>query len=367
MAMMWWILSHSSQSSGKWVGLFMVMASLPSLILIKPLGRWIDRLPSKKILVRSDCLAAFLLFLGAFLLLRNLFSLPLCFVFGFFAASLQAFIDPTLNKAVSEVVMPADLNDAVALLASTQSLANFSGAVFGAVLIDRVGIAGTVALASVGYLISSTASSLANYRAQTPHSLEVADAAGWAILQNFPFLKKILVCFGLINFFATPTLVVLPIYTKGVLQQSATVLGQLEAALWVGLLSGTFASRLVSDSFSRIKLGTLCLLGFGLCLLIPALVVSFPLYALALFVAGLVLGINNVKFMALFQKTVPQEMKGRFFALMQGLIGFTFPIAYFLFGALTDFVSVRAVCAIQGMGVILLAFYLFSLLKWENT
>lgn len=366
MSVIWWILAASPTQSGKWVGLFMVMASLPSLLFMKSIGVWIDSFLSQKILVRSDLAAGVLLSVAAFLLSSGAFSIPLCFVFGFLAACLQAFIDPTLNKAVTEVVVPEDLDSGVALLTSTQSLANFSGAVFGAVLIDRIGIPGTVALAASGYLISSSCSAIARFRVVEKNAEADIGKTGWSILREFPFIKKLLVTFGLINFFATPTLVVLPIYTKNVLGESATVLGQLEASLWIGLLLGAFASRLVSDSLSRVKVGSVCLTLFGACLAVPGIVVSYPLYMAALFVAGLTLGINNVKFMSLFQAIVPQDVKGRFFALMQGIIGFTFPIGYFLFGFLTDITPVRLVCAIQGGGVVLVALYLLSLSRLEK-
>jgi hypothetical protein len=87
---------------------------------------------------------------------------------------------------------------------------------------------------------------------------------------------------------------------------------------------------------------------------------------LCLFLAGAALGVNNVKFMAFFQETVAPELKGRFFALMQAVIGFTFPIAYFFFGALTDYLRPSDVCLIQGAGVVSLAIYFLSLAREES-
>ena len=371
MAMIWWILSIGLEGSGKYVGLFMVMAALPSILLVKKIGNTIDNGNSKRILVTCDVLAASIVGLVGLLVFKNWLALPFAFVAGFVAATLQAHIDPTLNRAIQEIVPPEDVEGAVSLLASTQSMANFTGAVAGAVLIDRMGIYGTAWMAAMGYVISSIATGISQFKyreipSDDPESVKKSQLSGWSILTDYPLLKRILIGFGLINFFATPTLVVLPIYTKKTLMGSASTLGTLEASLWIGLLLGALGAKYIHWFESRIKLGAFCLVIFGLGLGVPGLVTNVPVYMVALFVAGAALGVNNVKFISYFQEVVAPELKGRFFALMQALIGFTFPIAYFLFGWLTDLVDPPTVCLIQGFGVIALAIYFASLAREES-
>lgn len=372
-AMIWWILSTGLEGTGKLVGLFMVMAALPPILFVKRIGKTIDTGASKRILVSCDLMACVVITAVAGLLKAGLLSLPVAYLAGFASAFLQAFIDPTLNKSVAEVVEKEDVEKAVSLLASTQSLANFAGAVLGALLIEKLGIAGTAALSACGYLISSTATFLARFRHAAAPAAEAGAAeagpvvSGWVILDDYPLLKRILIGFGLINFFSTPTLVVLPIYVKRTLAASADTLGSLEASLWIGLIGGTFAATLFSRVKSRIKLGAACLVVMGAGLSIPGLVTSVPAYAAALFIAGAALGVNNVKFIALFQEVVEPSLKGRFFALMSAVIGFSFPIAYFLFGVLTDYMSPPDVCLLQGAGVIATALFFVTLAKGEAT
>lgn len=360
MAIIWWILGHALEDGGTWTGAFMVMTALPSILFVKAIGRMIDKLKSQTILVRADLLSSILIAAVALLLYKDLMALPLALLVGLLGASLQAFIDPTLNKALAEVIAKEDFEKGLSLLASTQSLANFSGAVLGALLIDHLGFSGTALLAGVGYFISSLASQLAKF-SYVPSEMKDEQKTGWAILNEYPLIKKLLIGFGLVNFFSTPTLVVLPVYTKKVLMGTATVLGGLEAALWIGLLIGSLISASFLPKQNRILVGAGCIAVFGLALAVPGFIVNPYIYGFALAVAGLALGINNVKFVSLFQESVAPELKGRFFALMQALIGFTFPIAYFLFGALTDIISPMTVCLIQGTGVVLLAFYFLSL------
>ena len=75
--------------------------------LVKKIGSKIDSSKSQSILVYCDLAAALVIGLASLLLRLQHFPLPLIFIFGFVSAVLQAFIDPTLNKAVSEVVEAA--------------------------------------------------------------------------------------------------------------------------------------------------------------------------------------------------------------------------------------------------------------------
>jgi predicted MFS family arabinose efflux permease len=341
----------------------MLLAALPSLLLVKIIGRTIDRHPSRRILVAADALACALITLVGLGIRAEMLSVPWVFVLGFGAALLQAFIDPTLNKAVNDVVPTEDVEVAVGLLAATQSLANFTGAMAGALLIGVLGIWGTILASGLGYLVSSLCSFLSRFqyaRAAHGSGTTAAELSGWAILADLPLLKKILVGFGIVNFFATPTLVVLPLYTKYTLVGTAQTLGWLEASLWVGSLLGTFATGALVVR-NKIRWGALCLLVAALSLFLPGLMVALPVYGLSLFSIGLAFGSNNVMFLALFQEVVPPEVKGRFFALMQAVIGFTFPFGYFLFGAATDYLSPPQVCLIQGAGVTVLALYFWRL------
>jgi hypothetical protein len=58
---------------------------------------------------------------------------------------------------------------------------------------------------------------------------------------------------------------------------------------------------------------------------------------------------------------VQPELKGRFFALMQALLSFTFPAAFFLFGLLAEVMTPPRVCLIQALGVLAISGYFLRL------
>ncbi|NDC25328.1 MAG: hypothetical protein EB078_09625, partial [Proteobacteria bacterium] len=287
-------------------------------------------------------------------------------------------IDPALNKSLYELIpkndrYPEDQENGVALFATTQSLSNFGGAVLGAVTIGVMGMSQILLMACLFYFTASRFSKKAVFFSSTIDSPSKGDS-GWEFLKRFGLLKKMVIGFGVVNFFTVPTLVILPLYTKKILGADSITLGALEGALWVGLFAGALGSRWVPESVDKLVIAGVCLLVLGITFCIPAFAVQSVLYGTMLFVSGLVLGVNNVKFLSLFQQVVPAEVKGRFFALLQYLIGASFPLGYFVFGWLCDLMSVRQTCLVQGMGVLLVSHYFWFLrrristgeLSWES-
>jgi hypothetical protein len=147
---------------------------------------------------------------------------------------------------------------------------------------------------------------------------------------------------------------------------TASLLGILEAAIWLGILAGTFGSKRAgagSTAPEVLRLGAACMLLLGGALFLPGVFVHKGLFFAALFCAGCCVGVNNVKFVTLFQERVRPEIKGRFFALMQALLSFTFPAAFFLFGLLAEIMTPPKVCLIQSVGVLALSGYFLRLSK----
>ena len=361
LALAWWILSHGG--SGRQMGLFMMMGALPALLLVKVIGKTVDRLPSRPLLVACDGLSCAVVLAAAWMLQSSQMTLGWLYLAGFLVAGSQAFFDPALNKAVAAAAAAEDMEEAVAFQTSTQSLASFSGAAAGALLIAKIGIPAVVAFNALSFLVSGVCNAMLTLKPATPQSK--ADAAeeppDGDFFKQTPWLKKGLLGFGCANFFLTPILVILPLYAKLTLNGGVSLLGALEASLWLGLTAGTFASKWLDFSRNTLKLGAGALAVAGASLFLPGLVANRALFAALLFSAGAALGVNNVKFVALFQETVAPEHKGRFFALMQALLAFTFPVAFLLFGLLADRLSPQRVCLVQGLGVMGLAVYFLKL------
>ncbi|PKL51168.1 MAG: hypothetical protein CVV42_00995 [Candidatus Riflebacteria bacterium HGW-Riflebacteria-2] len=378
-AIVWWILSVGAEHSGFALGTFMVAGALPSLLFFRLIGRVVDRMPAKFMLVTCDLTSAALMGYVAWCLSNGTLTLATTYLFGFLVAVAEGFFNPAITKCLPSLVSAEDLEQAVAYQASSQYLASFGGSVLGAVLIAWLGIPLLVLLNAISYVFSALIEMTLVFpeSAQAPEKAETAAAAAEPneapavdekdLWLRFPLLKQLLVGFGLVNFFATPTLVIVPLYVQKSLQGSATLMGLLEAALWVGILLGTFSAAMIRSQGRTIRLGALSMLIYGGSMILPGLLIDKWGFGLALIFAGASLGITNVKFVTLFQKVVPDQEKGRFFAAMQALISFSFPVAYLVFGYLGDLMTPDRLCLVQSAGIIVVAFWFYHMSAGEAT
>lgn len=349
-ALLWWLLEQLPASSrGLAAGAFLVVGVLPSLTLVGYIGRVISRVPSRTVMLRAEAVA--FLAVSSLVLVGDppVWSV---YVVGLVLATCQAFFDPTLMKALPELVPPADVPRAVSYGSSTQPVANFAGAAFGAVLLASAGFSGAIAVNAATYLIS-VACLLAARFAAAPAAAS-GERGTWAFLTTLPGVKPVLLVFAGVNFFSAPTVLVLPLYTKSVLGAGAGSLALLESAVWLGLIAGALLAPRIPVRGSITSFGAVCVALFGVFLAVPGVVVSLPIYVVTLALSGFCLGVCNVKFMTLFQQVVPAAVKGRFFAALTAVLSVTFPVAFLSFGVFGDLLGAQVLVVAQGAGLLAL-------------
>jgi MFS family permease len=359
-ALLWWLLSRVPDDvRGLAGGAFLVVGALPGLLLFRLIGRLLDAVPSKRVLVRAELVAGLSVAVLVPFAAHDAVPVWAVYVVGLVVATCQAFVDPCLTKATPELVDEADIERAVGFETSTQPVANVAGAALGAALMGTLGLTGVIVLNAATYAVAAGCLLAARFRASSPPPETGAAPAERtstrAFLRSLPGVGPLLACFAAANFFSTPTLLILPLYTRIVLHQGATTLAQLEAALWLGLLLGAFLAARIPVSGRTTRFGAVCIAGFAVFLGIPGLVTVHAVYLVVLLFAGLCLGVSNVKFVALFQQVVPDGQKGRFFAILTAAMSATFPVAFLAFGAIGDAVSPQWLCLGQAGGLAVVA------------
>ena len=90
------------------------------------------------------------------------------------------------------------------------------------------------------------------------------------------------------------------------------------------------------------------------------------MYGLLLFTGPFALGVFNNRILALFQEVIPDEKKGRFFTLLQGMIGVCLPAAYFVFGLVLETIGVKEVAILQGVAVVLFSLYYMQYVRIDD-
>ncbi|MFE5768848.1 MFS transporter [Streptomyces sp. NPDC056485] len=365
----WWLISEAVSGDGGFAaGLFMAVSTLPSVVLAPLVARAIARFAHGPLLRTAAAGAGAAS--AALAVWAGTSELPVAAAYGaaLALATCQAFFDPCLTTSVPELVDDADIEAATGFELSTQSLASLGGALLGALVVDAAGVAGLAVGCAAAY--GTAALLIATVRFGTaahPDAEAAADAAGGEasggedaqdaprrtlrrLLGSMPYVRGILLCFTAANLFTTAVFVVMPLYTASVLHADGATVALLEASLGAGTLVGSFTGARVPGRPAVV--GTACLGAMAAALAVPGLIAARPAIAGSLLLTGWCVGVIGVRFVALFQRLVPAADKPAFFAVMQAVLGATFPLASLLFGFLGDHFSAQTLCLVQAAGLV---------------
>ncbi|MEU6233497.1 MFS transporter [Kitasatospora sp. NPDC047058] len=362
----WWLVGHAADADrGLASGALLAVGTLPAVALAPLVAALIARRPHRTVLGASAAVAG-LVALGT-AGWAYAAALPMAVVYGaaLLLAGCQAVFDPCLTTSVPELVDDADIETATGFELGTQSLAGLAGGLLGPLVVDSAGLTGIVAGCAGAYLLAAALIGTTRFpAAATTADATAADADATAaggdaparprplrrILSELPFVRRVLLCFTAANLFTTAVFVVMPLYTRTVLHADGSTVAALEAALGAGTLVGSFtAGRLPG---APTALGAACLVLMGLSLGLPGLAPGQASAVGSMAVAGWCVGVIGVRFVALFQRLVPAEDRPGFFAVMQALLGATFPVSSLVFGLLGDHLPARTLCLVQALGVL---------------
>jgi predicted MFS family arabinose efflux permease len=353
----WWLVAYAVQGGrGLASGLFMAVSTVPAVALAPLVARVVARTAHRSVLRTAAGAAAAAA--GVVAVWAWTSELPLAAVYAatLALAACQAFFDPCLTTSVPELVADADIETATGFEMSTQSLAGLGGALLGALTVDHGGLPALAALCAAAYagaalLITSVRfgpAPVAGADTEGPRDEGARTLRG--VLGGLPHVRRILVCFAAANLFTTAVFVVIPLYTRDVLHADGSTVALLEACLGLGTLLGSATGSRVAGRPT--VAGAWCLGLMAGALALPGLFAGRAVIAGCLAVAGWCVGVIGVRFVALFQRLVPAADKPGFFAVMQALLGATFPVASLLFGLAGDHVAPQTLCLVQAAGLL---------------
>lgn len=380
----WWLVGFAGGARrGLESGLFLMVSTLPAVALAPVVARVVARHAHRTVLAAAAAVAGSVAVPVALWAYAGEPPMAAVYAVGLALAACQAVFDPCLTTSVPELVEDTDIEAATGFELSTQSLAGLGGGLLGPLLVDAGGLPAVVAVCGTAYLLAAPLVASARFRHATgtpdapqdaPDQQDAPDGAMAGegghgtpparrtlrrILAGLPFIRRVLLCFAAANLFTTAVYVVMPLYTRSVLHSTGSTVATLEAALGAGTLVGSFTGARVPGR--PVAVGSACLAVMAVALGLPGLWAGHATAIGALAVAGWCVGVIGVRFVALFQRLVPAADKPGFFAVMQALLGATFPLSSLVFGALGDHLGARALCLVQGTGLVPVALALWWL------
>lgn len=333
----------SLTGSGESVAYVLILKLLPAFFVGPFAGVVADRFDRKTVMITTD-LARGLLVLG-FLLVDRPEQVWIVYALTCGQVVLATFFDPAKTAAIPTLVSPRELISANALSGVSWSVTLALGAAAGGLVTDSLGRDSAFAIDSASFFLSAAFVSLVRFpsRALVRRSLSVANFTGFMdLIEGARYLKSNAQVVALLLVktgwgFGGGVLLLLTIFGKNVFplgRDGSTSIGLLYAARGIGALIGPMVARAISSESSQAMRRAIGVAFFVSAVFYMLFARSPALWLAALFVVGAHAGgsVQWVFSTTLLQLSVPDQFRGRVFALELGLLTLSMSFSTFLTG-----------------------------------
>jgi Bacterial protein of unknown function (DUF894). len=343
--------------SGSIIGMVMMAAMLPPVLLGPIAGVFVDRWDRRKIISYTDIAGGLFVLAAAalFFLVPGSKAALIGAVFAVTLATglLDAFSQPSISASVPALVPAGKLEAANGLNMSGIQLAVFVSQGGSGLLYTILGAPLLVLANAVTYLyagVSELFIRIPKLESRTemegpsagekPHPwhrfrLEFAD--GFSYLKGERGLLTLVLVYAVLNFLVSPLLVTLPFFASDYLSLGPAWYGYLMAAFGLGAVLGYLAAGIFPTRGRARELAVNASLVIQTLLTFATLVWKAPLAELGIFLAiGLTGGVMNVNINTIVQLSVPQEYMGRVQGIMTTICAGAMPLGMAVSGFLFD-------------------------------
>jgi MFS family permease len=352
-------------------GLCMLINSLPLLLLSLKAGDLADRVDKRRILIVTQLALMVLAFVFAALVYTNRINIPLIFLMAGLLGVATAFDLPAAQALPAELVAPADIGGAIALMQQIFHGARLLGPAIAGLLMDRFGRTSTTGQASAFVLNGlSFLAVIASLLAIQPPEKRAGAAKkgarggifdGLAYVRKDPLIGPLILLAMLVTALVFPFVAVLMVYYVRYVIRSddASVMGTIMSVSGLGSLLGATAILWGSAATRRYWLGfgvigvSLALLGLGL----------FPSpRAAALIVSGLSFSVSSLMGRAsqIIQERAPADLRGRVMGVFSIAFSGVMPFASLGISALADAVGYLRVLEGSALGFLVFGIILVA-------
>lgn len=348
-AIVLWMTSHSVTASV--IGLVMMAAQLPEIVLSPLSGSIVDMTSRKKVLVASDLVSGLIIVgIGAACLFgpdRTSLQFGLIVSGAICIGVSDSFFNPAVSSFIPELTPPERLQGVNSLYRFLTTAATFLGQFTAGMLFAALGAPVLFVLNGLSYLFSSASESfiVSPWKEPGPNEAQKDPFAGLlrnlreglAYIREQEELRNFLLILCLYHFFISPFTVILPFYVSDVLKTSPAWYGYFMAAFGVGLMIGFMLAGLLKPSpRGQSVLTTGCL---GISAAGYLFIGLFPyagLTAVLILMIGTAIAMIVVTLNTIIQLATPNAIQGRIFGLYHTLSAASIPLGMGFFGVALD-------------------------------
>lgn len=354
-ALSWVVLTQLTDNDAGAMGITMALQFAPPLLLVGVTGWVADRFDRRHLLFVTQSLLLVLGLAIGILLLRDVMTLPLMYVFAFALGMVAAFDNPARQAFVSDLVARENASNAVALNAASFNSARMIGPAVAGVVIVAVGTGWVFLVNAATFLAMLVALRLIRAdelipRAKAPGANRLAD--GFRYVRRRPDLLVTFTMVFLLGAFGMN----FPIFASTMALEfgrDADGYGLLSSILAIGSLAGALLAA--RRDRARIRL---VIVGTGLFAVagaVSAVMPTYWLYAFTLMFTGFAVVTTMTTANGYVQTTTDPALRGRVLALYMAILMGGTPIGAPIVGWVADAYGPRAAIWL-GAGAAFVAF-----------
>ncbi|MEW6009022.1 MAG: MFS transporter, partial [Candidatus Omnitrophota bacterium] len=358
----------ASGDKGDKMALITFFSLLPFLLFGPLFGALVDRYSRKNLMIFADVLRAiFVIFIPVIWAYTH--SVIFIVVWFFFLGCLTALFTPAKMSIIANITDKEALLEANSVIVTTGMVATLIGTLIAGALIKITGATPAFYINSLTYLISALFIIKIIYK-QPQATIAPADNVYVAFLEDirtgirYIFRHQLIISlillsaiFSLVSSFAY---ILILNYGSSVLKQGSLGMGALLSSVGFGMLIGSLILLKRKDRINYKRALYLSNLIIGTFLLLFLLKPNLFVTLVILFFAGIGAAILTITLDTIFQRVVPDELKGKIFAARGMLTTSVFLVSLLFVGFLIERVAainifgvIALVCIIAGFGIYL--------------
>jgi MFS transporter, DHA3 family, macrolide efflux protein len=339
-ALGFWILATTG-STGLMGGL-MAASMLPRILVSPVAGVIVDRFDRRMLMIWMDLIRGAAVVAVGIVALTGSLQVWMVFAAGILIGLCGAFFSPSVSSVIPDLTGKTRVVQANSVFSMLQTGGNIVGNSVGGVLFQVLGAPFLFLFNGLSYLFSAGCLAFARVP-RVVHAQEKMHFGddlkkGFSFVWRIRGLRYLILTAAGLNFFASMAIMLfLPFYQKN------PALGPVKYGIAMAIFTGGMFLGMALTAVVKIPparryalfaLGGVVSLA---CFIVFPFIRSFGLGAALLGLGGFANAIINVFIMAVMQLAVPQDMRGKVFALMGITQGLT-PIAFALAGVLAEFI-----------------------------
>ncbi len=358
LALGFWVMAKTGSTA--LMGTLMAASTLPSVLISPFAGVIVDRVDRKKLMIATDAIRGLAVALLAFAAYRDALQIWMVFAAGIILSVGGAFFSPAVGSATPDLVPQSKLVSANSVMGMLNTGSNIVGSSAGGFLLQVLGAPFLFLFNGLSFIVSSILTifiKIPKIEKKTEQHFMADMRDGYKFIWHFKALRYLLFIAAGINFlFSIAMVLYLPLF------QRTQSLGAGKYGIAMAFMTGGMFISMAITSMLKIPSGKRMTIFITASFLMAGFFTAFGItevfvvMAAFMFGGGFCLAIVNVFVYSTVQLTVPQEIRGKVFALITTVCMSLTPFAMAIGGALGEVFPLRHVivtcCAIMFVGFI---------------